>query len=86
MADVKNVKKATKKKSVKRFEKKVPLFQAGELQYGFYEYKMNPECAYDILHDPLTGKKVPGDDAVLLCDYVNTQYGLKGTCVSVLVG
>ena len=31
-------------------------------------------------------KKIPGDDAALLCDYVNTQCGLKGTCVSVLVG
>ena len=84
MAEMK--KKTTKKKSVKRFVKKIPLFQDGELKYGEYEYKMSADCAYNILHDPTTGKKIPGDDAALLCDYVNTQCGLKGTCVSVLVG
>ena len=87
MAETKNVAKKNngKKATVKKYTKPAVDFsnvRAG----GTYEYKMSKECAYNILHDPLNGKKMPGDDAVNLCNYVNEQYGLLGTCVSVLVG
>ncbi len=77
-----NVKK-NKKSTVKKFTKTIPLFQDGEMKYGAYEYKMSKESAHDILYE--NGKKVPGDNATLLCDYVNSQYGLKGYCASVIV-
>lgn len=87
MAETKTMKKTTKRKSVKKFVKKVPLFQPGEaVRGGSFEYKMSPECAKNILTDPVTGRPVPGDHAAILVDYVNDQCGLLGTCVSVLVG
>lgn len=81
MAENKNFKKSNKRKSVK----KVDLFRPGELVYGEYEYRMSQACARNILYDPVTGKKIPGDEAKILCDYVNHEYGLKGTCVAVVV-
>ena len=82
MAEKKNFKKSNKGKKV---VKKVALFQPGELVYGEYEYRMSKQCALNILHDPITGKKLPGDEGKLLCDFVNHEYGLKGTCVSVVI-
>ena len=82
MADKKNFKKGNNKKKI---VKKVDLFQPGEMVYGEYEYRMSKTCAWNILHDPVTGKKIPGDEAKILCDFVNHEYGLKGTCVAVVV-
>lgn len=84
MADVK--KNSGKKNNKRKFVKKTLLFQPGEMKCGEFEYKMSPQAAWSILHDPVTGKKLPGDDATLLCGFVNEQYGLKGTCVAVIVG
>jgi hypothetical protein len=48
---------------------------------------MNKEAAMNYMIDPLTGKKYKdaGDEQKFLCDIVNTQCGLKGTCVKVII-
>ena len=48
---------------------------------GLVEYKMGKEMAENILKD-VKGK---GNPQEILCDYVNTQCGLMGYCVRVLI-
>ena len=85
MAETKNVvKKNTKKDGVKKYHKPAIDF-SGIRAGGTFEYKMSKDAAYCILHDPITGKAYPGDPGKLLCDYVNEQMGLLGTCVSVIL-
>lgn len=48
---------------------------------GTIEYKMSNQMAQAIIKSH-KGKKRPQE---ILCDYVNTQCGLKGHCVKVLV-
>ena len=48
---------------------------------GLIEYKMSKEMAENILRDA----KGKGNPQEILCDFVNTQYGLMGYCVKVLV-
>lgn len=45
-----------------------------------YEYHMTKECAKNILKIP--HKK--GSKQKVLCDYVNSNYGLKGICIRVI--
>ena len=45
------------------------------------EYKMSKQMADGIIKDA----KGKGNPQVLLCDFVNTQFGLKGYCVRVIV-
>lgn len=53
---------------------------APDVNKGLIEYKMPRKLAESLLR----GKKVPNPQQVL-CDYVNTNCGLKGYCVRVLV-
>lgn len=53
---------------------------APDVNKGLIEYKMSRKMAESLLH----GKKVPNPQQAL-CDYVNTNCGLKGYCVRVLV-
>ena len=48
---------------------------------GLIEYKMGKEMAENILKDA----KGKGNPQAILCDYVNTQCGLMGYCVKVLI-
>jgi hypothetical protein len=48
---------------------------------GLIEYKMGKEMAENILKDA----KGKGNPQEILCDYVNTQCGLMGYCVKVLI-
>ena len=45
------------------------------------EFRMSKACADDILRDADKTKSRQEN----LCEFVNTQYGLKGYCVRVLV-
>ena len=88
MADNKKVvtkKNTNKKGGAKRYTKSSIDFSGIRAGKNF-EYKMSKGCAENILTDPITGKRLPGDPAKILCDFVNEQYGLLGTCVSVIVG
>lgn len=46
-----------------------------------FEYKMPQEMADDILRDD----KSKGSAQEVLCEYVNSQFGLLGYCVKVLI-
>jgi hypothetical protein len=54
---------------------------APEVHAGTIEYKMSKSMADEIIK-AAKSKKTPQE---ILCDYVNTQCGLKGFCVKVLV-
>lgn len=80
----KNTKKAGKKKPVA----KKPIVITPGAVGPLYEYKMSKECAYATTHD-MDGKVVKeakGRIADYLVDFVNEQYGLRGTCIRVIVG
>lgn len=49
---------------------------------GNVEYKMSNAMAKSIIKNHKGTKKRPQE---ILCDYVNSQMGLKGNCVNVLV-
>lgn len=49
---------------------------------GSIEYKMSNSMARNIIKSHKGTKKRPQE---ILCDYVNTQMGLKGHCVKVLI-
>ena len=49
---------------------------------GSIEYKMSNEMARNIIKNHKGPKKRPQE---ILCDYVNSQMGLKGNCVKVLI-
>lgn len=53
---------------------------------GTVEYKMGKLMADEILKAAKSKSgKLPGTPQEVLCNYVNTQCGLKGYCVKVLV-
>ena len=53
---------------------------------GTIEYKMSKVMADEILKAAKSKSgKLPKPPLDILCDYVNTQMGLKGYCVKVLV-
>ena len=83
MADQK--KNVTKNNGKKKAPRKATLFEDRN-KFGEVKYTMSKESAWCILHDPVTGKKIPGDDQKLLCDHVNEQMGLLNYCVEVVVG
>lgn len=80
----KNTKKAGKKKPVAKKPIVITLGAVGPL----YEYKMSKECAYATTHDKdgKVVKEAKGRIADYLIDFVNEQYGLRGTCIRVIVG
>ena len=51
------------------------------MKCGYVEYKMSRELADSLIKEN-KGKKRAQD---VLCDYVNTEYGLLGLCVRVIV-
>ena len=55
--------------------------QVPDVCNGYIEYKMSKTMAENIIKDT-KGKKNPQE---VLCDYVNTQLGIKGYCVRVIV-
>ena len=66
--------------------KKRDTLKAPDVCAGTIEYKMSKLMADEILK-AAKGKsgKLPKPALDVLCDYVNTQMGLKGYCVKVLV-
>jgi hypothetical protein len=66
--------------------KKRDTLKAPDVCAGTIEYKMSKVMAEEILK-VAKGKsgKLPRPALDILCDYVNTQMGLKGYCVNVLV-
>ena len=66
--------------------KKRDTLKAPDVCAGTVEYKMSKVMAEEILK-AAKGKsgKLPRPALDILCDYVNTQMGLKGYCVNVLV-
>lgn len=87
MAEI--VKKNNKRNNIMRFDKnndygtKNPNagIKAPEVCAGTIEYKMSKSMADEIIK-AAKSKKTPQE---ILCDYVNTQCGLKAFCVKVLV-
>ena len=83
------VKKNNKRNNTMRFDKnndygtKNPNagVKAPEVCAGIIEYKMSKSMADEIIKSA-KNKKAPQE---ILCDYVNSQMGLKGYCVKVLV-
>ena len=61
--------------------KKDSIITPPEVCGGLIEYKMPLAMAEDILKTDKT-KRAPQE---VLCDYVNTQCGLMGFCVKVLI-
>ena len=89
------VKKNNKRNNNTRFENKNNDYgsknpelhiPAPEVCAGTIEYKMSKVMADEIIK-AAKGKsgKLPKPAHEILCDYVNTQCGLKGSCVKVLV-
>lgn len=86
---VKSNKKNSSKKFVSNKPKKEKTYGSDReggitppaIHAGLFEYKMPRAMAEMIIKS--TKKKV--DPQVLLCDYVNTFFGLKGYCVKVIV-
>ena len=66
--------------------KKRDTLKAPDVCAGTVEYKMSKVMAEEILK-AAKGKsgKLSRPAQEILCDYVNTQMGLKGYCVNVLV-
>ena len=83
MADVKNTqrRRPSKKPNAVRKSKQAPKLDASEIIDGLIEYKMPKETAEIIIKDDKT-KRTPQE---ILCEFVNTQYCLKGYCVRVLL-
>ena len=79
----KNFKRTNKKRRNKDFGTKNPNagVKAPAFCCGTIEYKMPKAMADDILRDD----KSKASAQEILCDYVNTQMGLLGYCVKVLV-
>lgn len=90
MAEVskKVTKKNTNKIKGKKSVSKKPVVITSQGIEPLYEYKMSKECAYATTHD-VDGKVVKeakGRITDYLVDFVNEQYGLRGTCIRVIVG
>lgn len=81
----KNYKKSNNKNMKKKrdFGTKNPRarIEPPAFHHGLIEYKMPKAMANDILKDA----SIKGSAQEVLCDYVNTQLGLLGFCVKVLV-
>lgn len=68
------------------FNKKRDTIPAPDVCAGTIEYKMGKLMADEILKAAKSKSgKLPKPAHEILCDYVNTQMGLKGYCVKVLV-
>ena len=68
------------------FNKKRETIPAPEVCAGTIEYKMGKLMADEILKAAKSKSgKLPKPPLDILCDYVNTQMGLRGFCVKVLV-
>ena len=68
------------------FNQKRETIPAPEVCAGTIEYKMSKVMADEILKAAKSKSgKLPKPPLDILCDYVNTQMGLKGYCVKVLV-
>ena len=66
--------------------KKRETITAPDVCAGTNEYKMGKLMADEILKAAKSKSgKLPKPPLDILCDYVNTQLGLKGYCVKVLV-
>ena len=66
--------------------KKRETIPAPDVCAGTIEYKMGKLMADEILKAAKSKSgKLPKPPLDILCDYVNTQLGLKGYCVKVLV-
>jgi hypothetical protein len=79
MADFKTNKRKPNRK-VKSMQ--APKLDASDvISAGIFEYKM-PQALADII---LKEDKTKRPHQEVLCDFVNTQYGLKGYCVRVLL-
>ena len=78
-----NIKKEINKMA--DFKKKKVTMKTNETTPRIYreliEFRMSKTCADDILRDADKTKSKQEN----LCNFVNTQYGLKGYCVRVLV-
>ena len=90
MAEVskKVTKKNTNKVKGKKPVSKKSVIITSQSIGPFYEYKMSEECAYAITHD-MDGKVLKdakGKTTDYLVNYINEQYGLRGTCIRVIVG
>ena len=68
------------------YNKKRDTLKAPDVCAGTIEYKMGKLMAEEILR-AAKGKsgKLPKPAQEILCDYVNSECGLKGYCVNVLV-
>ena len=79
----KNFKRTNGKRKNRDFGTKNPRarIEAPDFHCGLIEYKMPKALAEDILND----KSFKGSAQEILCDYVNSQLGLLGFCVKVLV-
>jgi hypothetical protein len=73
-------------KSVAYNNSKRETIPAPDVCAGTIEYKMSKVMADEILKAAKSKSgKLPKPPLDILCDYVNTQMGLKGYCVKVLV-
>ena len=61
--------------------KKGKYVKLPEIYAGVIEYKMSKTMAENILRE----NKGKGNPQKALCDFVNTQFGIKGYCVRVIV-
>lgn len=57
--------------------------QNNEISNGYFEYKMTPEMTQFYLKNR-KGKDKTADLQEYLCRIVNTEFGIKGTCIKVL--
>ena len=68
------------------YAKKRDTLKAPDVCAGTIEYKMSKVMADEILNAAKSKSgKLSKPAQEILCDYVNTQMGLKGYCVNVLV-
>ena len=70
-----------KKEINKIMAKKMYGLEIPDVCNGYIEYKMSKTMAENILRD----NKGKGNPQKALCDFVNTQMGIKGYCVRVIV-
>ena len=61
---------------------KPSVVEAPEINAGTFEYKM-PQGMADVI---VKSSKYKSNPQQALCDYVNTECGLKGYCTKVIVG
>lgn len=64
--------------------KKINGIEVPDICSGYVEYKMSKQMA-DVILKEAKANKVKKNPQEVLCDFVNTQMGLKGYCVKVIV-